>query len=344
MNVLLLTSHAIAEHDDLLMFTRMGVPCYSIGGAYDETPFEGKRPPVPDAPRFPELEAATQRQRERKQREHGDPGPLIDWGKAVLAPEVIDWADAIIVHHFPEYWIGQAWPRIREKRVIWRTCGQSDPTLEHRMTPLTRQGLQVVRYSPKEREAFTRWGAFAGEDAMIRFGKDPDEWTGWTGEGRWVGNLTQHMKQRGDACGYPFWAAATRGLPVRPAGPGSEEIGGVGPLDYEAMKQYLRDCRVYLYTGTRPASYTLGLIEAMMTGTPVVSMGPGAFQPSALYEWMGTEAGSHLDDPAKARETLAWYLERPDEDVARASRLTRQRAIELFGLDGVMAQWAEFLG
>jgi hypothetical protein len=40
------------------------------------------------------------------------------------------------------------------------------------------------------------------------------------------------------------------------------------------MRDYLRRIRAYLYTGTQPASYTLGLIEAMMTGVPVVSIGP----------------------------------------------------------------------
>ena len=34
-------------------------------------------------------------------------------------------------------------------------------------------GLEIVRYSPREQIAFTAWGHFAGEDAMIRFGKDP---------------------------------------------------------------------------------------------------------------------------------------------------------------------------
>jgi hypothetical protein len=40
------------------------------------------------------------------------------------------------------------------------------------------------------------------------------------------------------------------------------------------MRATLRRARAYLYTGTQPASYTLGLIEAMMTGVPVVSIGP----------------------------------------------------------------------
>lgn len=342
MNIVLLTSHAIAEHDDLDMFTRMGVPCYSIGGAYDPVPFEGKRPALPDAPRFPELEAATQRQRERLTAELGDPGSFIDWGKAQLAPEVIDWADTIIVHHFPERWIAGQWDRIRGKRVIWRTCGQSNPQLEAYMSRFV--GLEIVRYSPKERPAFEAWGAFAGEDAMIRFGKDPDEWNRWTGSGRWVGNVTQNMAQRGDACGYPFWIAATEGLPARPAGPGSEVLpGGIGGLDYNAMRQYLRDARVYLYTGTQPASYTLGLIEAMMTGTPVVSIGPRAF--GGVAPLLDTDITGRIvhDTAESARYDLRWILD-DDKVAVQTSYDLRARAIELFGLGFVMHQWADFLG
>jgi glycosyltransferase involved in cell wall biosynthesis len=342
-NVLLLTSHAIAEHDDLLMFTRMGVPVYSIGGAYDDIPFEGKRPPIPGVVRYPKLEAATDEQRARLSAELGDPRDRIDWAKACLAPEVLDWADTIIVHHFPEQWIGAQWDAIEGKRVIWRTCGQSDPRLEVAMSRYRAEGLQVVRYSPKEREAFGRWGAFAGEDALIRFGKDPDEWTGWHGSEAVVGNITQDMMQRGDACGYDFWAAATDGLSVRPAGPGSDFMrGGVGLLDYEAMREYLRSIRVYLYTGTRPASYTLGLMEAMLTGVPVVAMGAAAFAPRELYEAHNlTLLG--FDEPDKARRMLRDLL--ADQDWAAGIGHGQQaRARELFGIERIMGQWADFLG
>ena len=343
MNVLLLTSHAIAEHDDLEMFTRMGVDCYSIGGAYDEVPFEGKRPAIPGVRRYPALEAATVEQRDRLSRTLGDPGPYIDWAKARLAPEVIDWADTIIVHHFPERWINDQWSAIGDKRVIWRTCGQSDPRLEHEMARHRRDGLQIVRYSPREAPAFTRWGAFAGEDAMIRFGKDPGEWSGWTGDVTVVGNITQHMRQRGEACGYPFWAEATEGLAVRPAGPGSEALpGGIGILPYDAMRDYLRSVRVYLYTGTVPASYTLGLIEAMMTGTPVVSIGDEAFGVPALFEGHDL-ARVGFADPVKVRKLLGDLLA-DREWAAWIGHDQRLRAIELFGLEAVMAQWREFLG
>ena len=245
MNVLLLTSHAIAEHDDLDMFTRMGLPVYSIGGAYDDVPFEGKRPAIPNVVRYPDLEAATNEQRAKLAADLGDPGGNIDWGKARLAPAVVDWADTVIVHHFPEAWIGGNWDALHGKRIIWRTCGQSDPRLEHDMGWFRKNGLEIVRYSPKEKEAFGNWGTFAGQDAMIRFGKDPDEWYGWTGQERVVGNITQDMAKRGDACGLSYWDEATKLLPTKPAGPGSEAlIGGIGQLTYDEMRDYLRRIRV----------------------------------------------------------------------------------------------------
>jgi hypothetical protein len=343
MNVLLLTSHSIAEHDDLDMFTRMGVQVYSIGAYSDpQPPTDDKRPPLPNARHWSGLRALTDERREELAGRYGDPGPKIDWAKARLAQGVIDWADTIIVHHFPEQWIGGQWQAIREKRVIWRTCGQSNPIVEHHMSQFRKDGLQIVRYSPREREAFPRLGAFAGEDVMIRFGKDPDEWTGWTGAGKWVGNITQHMKQRGDACGYFFWEEATRGLNAIPAGPGSEAINGLGALTYEQMRGYLRDTRAYLYTGTSPASYTLGLIEAMMTGTPVIPMGAMQFNPPELYE-ADDIAECSVDNPIDMAAQLKALLK--DEGLARRlSERQRHRAIELFDLRKVSRQWAEFLG
>lgn len=336
MRILLLASHEIAEFDDLRMFTAMGHEVFCPGGYQNPREHSGLRPAVPDAPVFPELIEAC----ERVRRERGEPGPMIDWAKAALPDEVIDWAEVIIVHHFPERWIGGQWERIRHKRVVWRTCGQSNPELEAYMAQGRAEGMQIVRYSPKERNLPN----FAGEDALIRFGKNPAEYGPWNGSGEWVGNVTQHMLERGDATGLTFWRDATAGLPARPAGPGSEALGGVGELSFDAMRQYLRDCRVYLYTGTRPASYTLGLIEAMLTGVPVVSIGPKAFGPG----WVGDVfegwdiAGESTDDPTDAQRRLTTYL--ADRTLAGvAGEQDRLMAEALFGIDRIKRQWGEFL-
>lgn len=340
MNILLLTAHSIAEHDDHAMLTEIGADVFSIGAYTDPArPGDDSRPPVV-APSHPDL---AQRCVEQREKHAGQTTEwAIDWAKADLHQDVIDWADVIVCHHYLDRWIVPQYARFAGKRVIWRTCGQSDPTLERLMGRFRKNGLEIVRYSPAEKRAFDQLGCYAGEDALIRFGKDPAEWSGWTGEEAVVGNVTQNMVGRGEACGLSFWLAATEGLPARPAGPGSENLpGGVGALGYDEMREYLRRCRAYLYLGTTPASYTLGLIEAIMTGVPVVSIGKAAWASfGPLFE--GDEIATfHEDDPAMAGAFLRNLLAGSHTE---ASDWTRARAIDLFGIEAVSAQWADFLG
>ena len=367
MNILLLTAHDIAEFDDLRMLTDLGANVFSIGAYTDPSQGSAMRPPL-DVPAYPEL---AQRCIEQREKHAADPMQflafgqihnVVDWAKADLHQDIIDWADVIICHHYLESWIARQWDRIRHKRVIWRTCGQSNVMLEHVMSQL--DGLEIIRYSPKEQPAFEAMGHFAGQDALIRFGKYPEDYPAWipTGTmqfaernawteyedhgkfvGPYIGNVTQNMAGRGEHCGLSFWLAATEGLPARPAGPHSELLpGGVGALSYDEMREYLRRCRAYLYTGTQPASYTLGLIEAMMTGVPVVSMGPKSWWVPDLFE--GCEITARCsDDPRMAATHLRWILD--DDAHARSlSEWTRREALDLFGIANVAPQWAAYLG
>lgn len=355
MNILLILSHEIAEFDEVRMFHDLGNEVFSIGAYTNpsrpdltmEHGGRGLRPPLPQVPYHADLAAACEEIR-RTAGERWD-GPTREWmidpAKAFIHPDVLDWADVIICHHYPERWLVPQWPRIREKRVIWRTCGQSNPDLERTMRAL--DGLEIVRYSPKEKPAFEKMGAFAGEDAMIRFGKYPADYGPWIGDEAVVGNVTQKMAERGDHCGYGYWLAATEGLPVKPAGTGSEVIGGTGELSYPAMLDYLRHIRCYLYTGTQPASYTLGLMEAMLTGVPVVSIGSGAMWTPGLFEGheiaQATPFAEDANYPAYVQTILRHWLE--DEQVAADwGAVCRKRAIELFDVETVGQQWMAFLG
>jgi hypothetical protein len=267
---------------------------------------------------------------------------IVDWAKADLHQDVIDWADVIICHHYLESWIVRQWDRLRDKRVIWRTCGQSNALLEEQMLPLHEQGLQIVRYSPAEERAFTRLGTWAGKDMLIRFGKYPDDYGPWIGDNIAVGNVTQNMAGRGEFCGLYYWLNATQHLPSQPAGLQSEDLPkGLGALTYPEMIDYLNHLRCYLYTGTQPASYTLAMIEAMMSGIPTMSMGRETWWVPDLFE--GPDLLPSTPDPAKATAQLGLWLR--DKDEARAvGDQQRRMAIELFGIDTIAAQWQEFLG
>lgn len=341
MNILLLTAHSIAEYDDLRMLSDIGADVFSIGAYTDPAhPGDDMRPAL-SIPAHPDLEALCIQQREKHAHE-SDAATMevvVDWAKADLHPDIIEWADVIIAHHYLDRWIIPQWSRIKHKRVVWRTCGQSDPWLEERMARL--EGLEIVRYSPKERETFEAIGAWAGSTRYIPFGKYPRDWSGWTGEWPVVGNITQKLQERGDHVGYGFWRAATNGLPAVPGGPLSEAIGGVGSMSYREMQRYLRRVRVYLYMGTVPASYTLGLLEAVMTGTPVISIGPRAWAgPSELFQ--GHEiAGAWSDDPDEAHDMLERALW-DDEYVAEIQ--LRQHRGDRFRMENVAPVWADFLG
>lgn len=333
MNIVLMQAHAISEYDHLRLFTDLGHDVFSIGAYIDPAhPHVDIRPALPQARAHPDLAALI---------DAVEGGQLA--AKEHLPDDVIDWADAIIVEHYPAQWVYRQWERIRHKRVIWRTCGQSDVPLEDLMTPLRRLGLQIVRYSPAEERYFTHMGHWAGQDALIRFGKYPADYSGWTGDGGYVANVTQDMRGRGEWCGLSWYLHATEGLDARPAGHNSEALpGGLGLLSYEGMLDYLRHARAYIYTGTHPASYTLGLIEALLMGVPVVSIGAQAWMgPADLFEGHELSDWDH-DDPAEARAVLISAISSPPDTHAAAAR--REVSMGLFDITHVGPDWADFLG
>lgn len=343
MKLALLGAHNIEEYDALKLFHGLGYDVFGIGGySYPAEPVESLRPALPELTYYPVLDTACHEKRIEHEKDppYIQGRPVIDWAKADLPDEVLDWADAIIVSAFEHTWIAPQWKRLKEsgKRIIWRTIGQSGPDNERFMRPFHDDGLEIVRYSPNEANI----PQYAGEDALIRFYKDPDEWKGWTGETGVVTNVTQHLFQRHPFTNWEYWDVATQDLPRFPVGAGSEVIGGPGKVSFETMKAVLRSSRAYLYTGTQPASYTLGFIEAMMTGTPLVSISKDWMQLPEAFE-ADELALSAYSDPEAATTHLRLLLN--DTDAARLhSQMQRQRAIDLFGIESVGMLWRAYLG
>jgi hypothetical protein len=336
--IVICLSHSIEEYDQIRLLTSLGHEVFSIGGYINpREPHDDKRPAL-QAPAYPALQAVVDAL-----------GTADNLGAAQsqIPAAILEWADTIIYHHYLDRLYGQ-WPRIKDwldgdsnRRVIWRTVGQSVDGNEHTAQPFRREGMEILRYSPKERNI----PGYAGEDALIRFYKDPDEWKGWNGSEPTVIQVTQHLRQRDPYTNWGFWEQATKGLDRTPLGPGSEAIGGTGSLTYDEMKAWLRNARVYLYTGTQPASYTLGLIEALMTGIPVVSIGPTWMRvfPYGPDMFEGHELTRlAYDSPSDARAKLEMLLG-DQKHAAEIGSDQRQRAIELFGIDTIREQWREFL-
>lgn len=338
MKLLYLSCHSVCEYDEVLLLRGLGMRVFAAGAYLTPgTPASNSlRPPLPDAGCDPEDLDAYHR--------IGRPGRD---SREALTREFVDRFDAVLVMFQPG-WITANWEVMRHKLVVWRTIGQSGPQIEAAMRPYRSRGLRIVRYSPAERNMMH----YAGEDALIRFYKDPCEWRGWTGSRLAIVNFTQSMPLRPEHCNYAAFLDITRGLPVELYGPGNESAGPVsrGPLPTAEMQRVLRESRVAFYTGTRPASYTLSFIEAWMTGIPIVAIGRETFSGADprirdLYEVpdliTSGVSGFVSDDRGELRAALERLLS-DDEYAGALSHGGRNAAISHFGKDRVAELWRRF--
>lgn len=335
MKILYLSVHEILEYDEVKLLHELGHEVYSMGAytqpARGDDP-HGKRPGLPELPYDPHFIELT-----------------LQCSKEDLHPELIEMFDCIIVMHDPKL-IETNWPKIKHKRVIWRSIGQSIRQVEDRLRPFRAEGLQIVRYSPTE-ETIRH---FAGSDAMIRFYKDPKDFEGWTGDNLEIINFTQSLYQRARFCGYDtIKAIADTGLPVTVYGPGNDDLGDMagGMLTYEDQLKRMRRARAYLYTGTYPASYTLSFMEAWIMGLPVVAVGPRLgngemFSEQSTYEVSdlinsGVD-GFVADSVPELIDSIKLLLNEPTV-AAKIGAAGRKRATEIFGRDVIAKQWERFL-
>jgi len=346
--LLYMSCHEILEFQEVSLFVELGYDVYSMG-AYSNPAQAGiLRPAIPGAKPHPQLHAV-----------------YLQSSKENIHQELVDWADLIVMMHnsrvdvvdHPQPWLGSTrvnsegktednWEKLKKKPVIWRSIGQSTKEIEESLKPYRDDGLKIVRYSPKEKTI----PSYCGEDAMIRFYEDENEFKGWTGEKKQVITIAQSMKSRGDACNFRAFLEATEPFERRLFGPGNEDAGLIGgQLTYEQLKQELRTSRVYFYTGTQPASYTLNFIEALMTGIPIVAIGKSfyrQFPDQDTYEVPEIIKNGENGFVSDSIEELQKYIQLLMDDYELAKKIGengRKTAIELFGKEKIKEEWRLFL-
>lgn len=324
MNVFYCSCHSINEFEDVKLFTELGHQVLSQGAyKFPDDPEDKARPPIPEAYFNKEFI------------------PLLNlpWGSLIPQP-IIDWCDLIYILGI-ESWLPANWERIKHKHVVFRSIGQSSPYTEGILAKYRHEGLKIVRYSPFERSI----QGYVGEDALIRFYKDPEEYKGWTGEKRQVITVAQAMKRREASCKFSLFDKCTRGFPRKLYGFSNDDLGDLwgGNSTYEQLKQVLRENRAFFYTGTAPAPYTMAFQEAFMTGIPVVAIGSSlAGFNIEVPNFIENEVNGLTSDSIMVlREYVSTLLD--DYDLAKKiSEKGRQKAIELFGKDEIKYEWKEF--
>lgn len=327
--LLYLSCHSIAEFLEIQLLKELGFEVFSHGSYTD--------PRHPGDPKRPPLDWKTHQWFMDDVARNVDKNNLNEW--------FLQKFDVIFSHWMPD-WIANNWEKMHGKTVILRTNGQSIKETEQLIAKYKNRGLKVVRYSPLERLI----PDYCGEDAMIRFFLDENEYSNWNGSEPRIMNMTQSMIKRERFCNYRIFEESTCGLPRVLYGPQNEEADFWGGcLSHEKQKQELRDNRVYFYTGTYPACYTLNFIEAFMTGIPVVAVsekyGNADFLQHKTYEVADFIENNFSGLVGNTPEELRNYCEILLNDRGLAERIGqhgRQKAIEIFGREKIKKQWKEF--
>jgi hypothetical protein len=314
MNVLYLSCHAVLEYDEVRLLTELGHDVLCLGD--NRNP---ERPIIPG--RDGSCSWLTVREIEAAMRH----------GRDHMREALIERADAIICMHRWQ-WLQPYRRALARKKTFLRLIGQHDAGLGAAIRRLTDVGLRVIPYWPTDLEL----NGLSSDQMtdLVRFYKDEQEFSGWTGERQMVLTVCNSiMRDDGRTCHAGTWRIATAGLPRLLVGRGNRLFGDfTARVPYWLLKELYRQCRVYFYVGTEPASYTLNLIEAMMTGIPVVAYPTGAARELA---------GFTSDKAGELHEMLAGILA---DRVDSAPLRRRDVALRLFGRAQAREAWSRILG
>ena len=332
MKILYYSVHSVLEDDEIRMLKNLGHDVFPLGVNFGFNAAE----PFRESIVFNEREHALMDDFLRLGCTYRYGQPYAD--ETVLTPAFVALFDVVIVMHNLKF-IERFWQALSQIPVIWRTIGQAIDEFEPLAANLKAKGMHIVRYSPVERKAHN----YCGETALIRFGKNPDDYGSWTGQDRQILTFAHLLMQR-----YPkeaqIYLETVAGLPSALGGAGNEALTGhIGLLTPQQQQNRYRESRAYFYCSGGDVPYTLNFVEALMSGLPLVAF---RFDPPhpyheipALMDAAGGMVASSIDE---ARHFLGRLLD--DEDFARTeSARSRALAIEHFSFERINAAWSALL-
>lgn len=223
--------------------------------------------------------------------------------------------------------------------IIVHLFGQYNIEVVHELinAMLKHDNIFLVCYSQTEYKTYFR---LSFDNASIRnrlfyipFGLDSNEFGGWNGNAKKVYTTCNDIHNRGNACGWEIYQEITRLLPSVLSGRNTEDVGGIGLLQYDELKRCYGKYRCYLSMGTIPAPYTLTPLEAMMTGCPTVIYDNG--MGVADEDIQAGLVSSSIDD-------IQSYIKQclNDKRFAKSeSARVRSDALKLFDMDNITSKW-----
>ncbi|MFQ5330078.1 MAG: glycosyltransferase [Thermodesulfobacteriota bacterium] len=180
------------------------------------------------------------------------------------------------------------------------------------------------------------WGL---EGELILPGIDGNDYGGWRGDIARVLRVGNLLKERDLMMGYSIQERILQGRPSTTLGLNPTLADSIMPESWEELKERFRSHRLYLNTTVAPAEdgYNLAMLEAMATGTPVVSI---ANPTSPLIDGKN---GIVSKDEGHLREQIEMLFEDRQQALDIGKR-GREAVLDIFPIKRFTERWREVLG
>jgi hypothetical protein len=208
--------------------------------------------------------------------------------------------------------------------------GPHDLSVMRRQVTEYLQGIGAVAVAVSEAKAKS-WGQHC---PVIRPCADPEEYCGFEGSRPVALRVANQVMQRQERFAWNAHLAITHGHDARLVGH-NPTLEGVQPAgSWEELRTLYREHRAYVHTAGAGLDdgYNLGVVEAMVTGMPVVSL---AVSESPVVDGY---SGYASDDVTYLNARLGALL--ADRELAlELGRHARSSAIELFSVSRFVLAW-----
>ncbi len=194
---------------------------------------------------------------------------------------------------------------------------------------LERDDFSVVSFYPNT----VRWlkETFGVDVPYVPLGLDPEVYAPATGEDGNILSIIHSYRDRG--WHYAAWCEATEGLPLLHV----DHLDPDQPVfEYDDLQRALRRARLYLHDGEQ--EYTITLIEAMMTGLPLVS-----FRIPGIEGYVEHGVNGFIGETAAEIREHCRALLSDDALAARMGAASRAKAMREFHEDRWRQQWRALL-
>lgn len=295
-------------------FCRVGLPIWFLGH-WDQFHYWRPRPEnvINVLPRYEEA--------------HLRYGPA-DYARLLDDRELVGWPERYDTAWLMFNWqVKLFWDR--PGRKLYRVAKIAELDRDTWARLLEREDFAVVSFYPST----ARWlkETFSVDVPYVPLGLDPRAYAPATGEDGNILSIIHSYADRG--WHYAEWKEATDGLPTLHV----DHLNPEQPVfEYADLQRALRRARLYLHDGEQ--EYTITLIEAMMTGLPLVS-----FRIPGIERYVEHGVNGFVGESAREiREHCRLLL--ADEDLARRmGAASRAKAEREFAEERWIRQWREIL-